>query len=405
MPVYDELAGMFDVSSFTHDGVREAVVNGQTIAQIPGHDITEDALAEYFKVNFDTELLGMQMSGNVGVREVKTETSAAGVYTYRIRVLAPTMANPDNFTDVTVGNLRTQIDRDYSDTLPSANLHLKVKEDLSIRLGFAELMSRPLITDLAPAANCLIDTRPGFSGDTDADDCTAGNPALKPYRAKSYDLEFSYYPTDEVEMRLGGFYKDIDTFIIARTLTRDVDFFGDGTLFDVTMPINGAGAKTQGIEASVQAPFTFLPGWASGLAVWPTTPTAKQEREPVQPARRFAAALPWLVEGHLQPRAVLRQGTDQRARGLELTQRLVGKPGGSQRQPGVPRRRRLSRCQGHLAHQAGCVVRVARGQEPHRPGRNLVCRRAVPAVRAGMARPPLRHRCELEADQLRVPPA
>ena len=36
-------------------------------------------------------------------------------------------------------------------------------------------------------------------------------------------------------------------------------------VFDVTMPINGEGAKTQGIEASVQAPFTFLPGWASGF--------------------------------------------------------------------------------------------------------------------------------------------
>ena len=149
--------------------------------------------------------------------------------------------------------------------MPSANLQLEIKEDFSIRMGFAELMARPLITDLAPAANCLIDTRPGFSGDTDADDCTAGNPALKPYRAKSYDLEFAYYPTEEVEMRLGAFYKDIETYIIGRTLVRNVDFFGIGVPFDVTMPINGQGAKTQGIEASVQAPFTFLPGWASGF--------------------------------------------------------------------------------------------------------------------------------------------
>jgi TonB-dependent receptor len=265
VPVYDDLKGMFDVSSFTHEGLREATVDGVTIAQIPGHDITEDVLAEYFKVNFDTEMLGMRVSGNVGIREIKTETQAAGVFTYRERRLAPTPANPANFTDVTLGNLRTSIDRDYSDTLPSANLHLEIREDFNIRMGFAELMSRPLITDLAPAANCLIDTRPGFSGDTDADDCTAGNPALKPYRAKSYDLEFAYYPTDEIEMRLGGFYKDIETFIIARTLTRNVDFFGNGTLLDVTMPINGEGAKTQGIEASVQAPFTFLPGWASGF--------------------------------------------------------------------------------------------------------------------------------------------
>ncbi|MDF3019137.1 MAG: TonB-dependent receptor [Steroidobacteraceae bacterium] len=265
VPVFDDLAEIFDVSQFNHEGVREAVVNGTLIKQIPGHDITEDASAQYFKVNVDTELFGIRMRGNAGVRQVRTETSAAGVYTHRIRQLAPTPTNPANFTDITVGNAYVAIDREYTDTLPSANLQLEIKENFNIRLGFAELMSRPSIQDIAPAANCLIDTRPDFSGDTDADDCTAGNPALKPYRAKSYDLEFAYYPTDEVEMRLGGFYKDIDTFIVGRTLVRDVDFFGNGTLFDVTMPINGAGAKTQGIEASVQAPFTFLPGWASGF--------------------------------------------------------------------------------------------------------------------------------------------
>jgi iron complex outermembrane recepter protein len=265
VPVYDDLAEIFDVSNFTHAGLREATVNGVLIPQIPAHDIDENILAEYFKVNFDTDLFGIRMSGNVGIREVKTETNAAGVYTYRERRLAPTPTNPANFTDVTVGNLRVAVDRDYSDTLPSANLQLELAETFNIRLGYAELMSRPKISDLAPAANCLVDTRPGFSGDTDADDCTAGNPALKPYRAKSYDLEFSWYPTDEIEMRLGGFYKDISSFILDRTLVRNVDFFGAGVLFDVTMPINGQGAKTQGIEASVQAPFTFLPGWASGF--------------------------------------------------------------------------------------------------------------------------------------------
>jgi TonB-dependent receptor len=261
VPVYADLAGMFDVSQFNHEGVREAVVNGQTIAQIPGQDVTEDVLAEYFKVNFDTELFGMRLRGNLGIREIKTQTAAAGVYTHRER--RPT--GPSTFTDVVVGNRFVSIDREYSDTLPSANAQLEIREDFSIRLGFAELMSRPSVNDLAPAANCLVDLRPGFQGDADADDCTAGNPALRPYRAKSYDLELAYYPTDEVELRIGGFYKDINTFIIARTLVRNVDFFNNGVLFDVNMPINGEGAKTQGIEASVQAPFTFLPGWASGF--------------------------------------------------------------------------------------------------------------------------------------------
>jgi TonB-dependent receptor len=166
---------------------------------------------------------------------------------------------------VNTGTVHSSFARDYSDTLPSANFQFQVKENFSIRLGYAELMSRPAIVDLAPTGTCTIDVRPGFANDADADDCNIGNPGLKPYRAKSYDLEFAYYPTDEVELRLGGFYKDINNYILGRVTFANVNLFGDGVLYDVTTPINGEGAKTQGIETSVQAPFTFLPGWASGF--------------------------------------------------------------------------------------------------------------------------------------------
>ncbi|HKE94561.1 MAG TPA: TonB-dependent receptor, partial [Povalibacter sp.] len=268
MPVYADLAAFFpaaDVANFNHDGLRKIDVNGVTYDQFPGNDITEDVGAGYFKVNLATEVFGMQLRGNVGVRYVKTETQAGGTQTRRERRAAPTPTNPAAFADVTVGNSYVAIDREYSDTLPSLNLQLEINDQFNVRLGYAKLMSRPAISSLAPAVNCLYDTRDGFSSDADADDCTAGNPDLKPYRASSYDLEFAWYPTNEIEMRLGGFYKDIDTFILGNTLVRNVDLFGDGRVFDVTQPINGEGAKTQGIEASIQAPFTFLPGWASGF--------------------------------------------------------------------------------------------------------------------------------------------
>lgn len=266
VPVFDQLATMMDTSDFNHSGLYQVDVNGRTFDQIPANDITEDVGAGYLKVNFDTELWGgVRLLGNVGVRYVSTGVDAAGVLTRRERRSAPTASDPLAFTDVTVGNSYVAIEDDYSDTLPSANFNFVINDQFSVRLGYAELMARPGIDKLAPAANCLYDTRPGFSGDSDPDDCTAGNPALKPYRADSYDLEFAYYPTNEIELRLGGFYKDIETFILGNTLVRGVDFFGDGTLFDVTMPINGEGAKTKGVEVSVQAPFTFLPGWMSGF--------------------------------------------------------------------------------------------------------------------------------------------
>jgi iron complex outermembrane recepter protein len=265
VPVFADVATMMDTSNFTHEGLREIMVNGVMYDQIPAHEVTEEVLGEYFKVNFASEFLGMSLRGNVGVRQVSTETTSAGVLTRRER--RPT--GPITFTDVTVGNLFVAIDDEYTDTLPSANVVLGFGKDgaqtFDVRMGYAELMSRPAIALLAPTANCLYDLRPGFSGDTDADDCTAGNPALEPYRAKSYDLEFGWYPTDEIEVRVGAFYKNIETFILGNTLVRNVNLFGDGTLFDVTQPINGQGAKTQGIETSMQAPFTFLPGWAAGF--------------------------------------------------------------------------------------------------------------------------------------------
>jgi TonB-dependent receptor len=262
IPVFDELAPLYNIEHFNHDELRHVTVNGTVYDRLPAHDLTEDIFAEYFKVNFDTEFWGMRMRGNVGVREIKTETSAAGAIVRNERRLG---ATPGTFTDVNTGTVHSSFSRAYSDTLPSVNLQLEVKENFSIRMGYAELMSRPAIVDLAPTGTCTIDVRPGFVNDSDADDCNIGNPGLKPYRAKSYDLEFAYYPTDEIELRLGGFYKDINTYILGRVTFANVNLFGDGTLYDVTTPINGEGAKTQGIETSIQAPFTFLPGWASGF--------------------------------------------------------------------------------------------------------------------------------------------
>lgn len=260
VPVFSDLAPLFDTTHFSHDELRGVTVNGQFYARLPAHRVEEELLAQYLKANFDTEVFGgMRLRGNVGVRYIRTETFATGSL-QRLE-----LRTPGSTATTTVGNRITTFARDYTDTLPSANVQLEIKENFSIRAGFAKLMSRPAIGDLAPTGSCTIDVRSGAGGDLIWDTCNMGNPGLKPYRAKSYDLEFAWYPSDEVEMRLGGFYKDIDTFILPKTRVPNVDLFGDGTLWDVTLPINGQGAKTQGIETSVQAPFTFLPGWASGF--------------------------------------------------------------------------------------------------------------------------------------------
>ena len=147
----------------------------------------------------------MRMRGNVGVREVKTETLAAGALIRNER--RTTDSNTCN--ECGTGTVAPSYTREYTDTLPSANFQFEIRDNFSIRIGYAELMARPTITELAPTGTCTIRRSPGAATDNVHDGCNIGNPGLKPYRAKSYDLEFAYYPSDEIEMRVGAFYKDI----------------------------------------------------------------------------------------------------------------------------------------------------------------------------------------------------
>lgn len=256
-PGLDGVADYFDVSGFNHGLVRSA--NG--FDQIPAHDISETITATYLKANMATEVFSLPLTGNVGVRYVETKDVATGSNTIRQRQPNGT----GGFTDVTIGTQVLSIDNKYRDVLPSVNFMLQPLPNVSARLGFAKVLARPRPTDLVPNSNCLFDLTPGGIIDDTLDGCTAGNPDLKPYRANQFDLDIGWNPNKDTLLSAALFYKDVKSFILARTLVRDVDLFHDGRLFDVTQPINGAGAKIQGLELSTQTAFTFLPAPFDGF--------------------------------------------------------------------------------------------------------------------------------------------
>ncbi|RZL31753.1 MAG: TonB-dependent receptor, partial [Rubrivivax sp.] len=128
--------------------------------------------------------------------------------------------------------------------------------------------SRPAIDLLAPNITCTTGSgspaRPGGDG---TDDCTAGNPSLKPYRATKYDLSLEYYPGRDTQVSLATFRTDINTYVRKGIVNRGVNFYGDGRIFDVTQAINGEGARTQGVELAGRTALSFLPGWLSNFGV------------------------------------------------------------------------------------------------------------------------------------------
>ena len=105
----------------------------------------------------------------------------------------------------------------------------------------------------------------------------SGNPFLKPFRAKTFDLSAEWYHSRSGFIGLGLFQKNIDTYI--QILRQDLPYtdltalnpsafaptFCTGvcsgsTIFQLTSAVNTEGGPLEGFEVSYQQPFSFLPG-------------------------------------------------------------------------------------------------------------------------------------------------
>lgn len=271
----------FDLSLFDHDNLRRspgytsAGVQTGIFDQIPAIDVVEDVHAAYGQISWGTELFGMPFSGNAGVRYTRTELAATGAYLQRETIdtpppatcapLSPPCPPPGTTTTRNLGTTMVTLRNTYEDWLPTFNAALDITDELVARFGFARVMARPNPTFLVPAATCTFNRTATGVSDDELDPCTAGNPALEPYRANQYDLNLSWYRDRDTLVSVALFYKDVESFIAGPVVVPNVDLFGDGTLFNVTQRINGNGAKLYGAELSAQTAFTFLPAPFDGF--------------------------------------------------------------------------------------------------------------------------------------------
>jgi TonB-dependent receptor len=129
-------------------------------------------------------------SGNLGVRVVRTETTAATATTVPVALwtLQPN-GSTQSWTVVYSNSQPVGANGDYTLALPSANLaYWVVPHEVQLRLGLAETMSRPNLNQLAPTSYNNAINGPGgnqlyYTG-------TAG---LKPVKANQADLSIEWY--------------------------------------------------------------------------------------------------------------------------------------------------------------------------------------------------------------------
>lgn len=272
-----------DPNSFIAELQRVSTDNttrSDLLVQRGNFDVEVNTHAFYAQTNFETALGHFPLTGNLGVRVVDTKTKANGDVTIRVMVdqldengnpvrnpntgsyAAPIedVSHPDTF------NGRETIEEGYTEVLPSLNLSLAlIPDELELYFGAAEVMAHPRITDINVNATCVINNYVQAQIDNLPDTCTAGNPALSPYRAKQMDLAVTWYPNKDSILSAALFTKNLDTWTIDAERNEGVDFFNDGRVWDVTQKIDGSGAKIKGIELQAGTIFTMLPAPFDGL--------------------------------------------------------------------------------------------------------------------------------------------
>ena len=198
--------------------------------------VAEEFLSTYAKLNYDAEVGGKQVSGNVGVRYVR-----------RRLVSGATQQLDDGMGGVVQEFDETLVEDNL--VLPSVVVKVIVNDRFQLRFGAAEVAQFPNTRDLNNGLFLFQTFAAGFGG----------SPLLDPFQATQFDVSGEYYFGDDGLLSIGLFYKDISSFVISDSNPEDIP--GLGT-FIIDRKVNGTGGEINGLELLYQQSFGYLgPGF------------------------------------------------------------------------------------------------------------------------------------------------
>ncbi len=230
-------------SEFLRDN-KEAILAAYDIGSIydtplenDTYDFSEKTYAAYAQLNMVSELAGIPVSGNVGVRLVKSDISSTG----------SVLQAEGGYEPLTV-------DTDENHILPSMNVKFDLSDELIFRFAASTTMGRPSFMAMSPSTTSL-----------NYDELTgkAGNPYLKAFTSDNADVTLEWYFNDTSYVSGSLFYKKIDGFLRKSTIKQTYD----GIEFDITSQVNGQERDLKGLEVAYQQFFDFLPGYLQHLGV------------------------------------------------------------------------------------------------------------------------------------------
>lgn len=233
--------GYFDLTSETLTGVQHLTKSWS---------VNEKVSAAYVKADFDTQIAGMDLSGNMGLRYVHTKQDSQGT--------------AGNTVDGIVVASPTDISHSYGNLLPSLNMSLSIDDEQKLRFGLAKTLSRARLDEMNASVQVNYNQTPDTNGNYWT--VSGGNPALEPKEATGVDLSYENYFSPEGYFSVAVFYKDITQWIFDGSY--QVDLTGVPDPNTGTVPanssatgsgkVNGGGGSLTGYELAVSLPLNYF---------------------------------------------------------------------------------------------------------------------------------------------------
>jgi len=232
-------------------------------------DVTEETLAVYAQADFYTELGGLPVRGNFGVRYVDTDITSVG-YRGPITVEEYTEGFVVSEGDPGVEGYETDTQKsDYQELLPSLTVIVDLDDDLILRSGIFRGMSRPdphaygngraiQENDISNAYSTLAEAVNGITA--------TGNPYLEPIMSTNLDLGLEWYPNADTMIAGLIYWKEFNGSYetVAQLETFDLDG-NDVQGWVETTQISDDTSTISGIEITLTHAFDYLPGFLSGF--------------------------------------------------------------------------------------------------------------------------------------------
>jgi iron complex outermembrane receptor protein len=211
-------------------------------------DVSERVSTAYVKADFESDLMGVDWRGNMGVQVVHASQNSNG-WEYR---------GDDEFPDKSQLFHRSG-GTSYTDVLPSLNLVADFKNNWVGRFGLAKTMVRPNIVDMR-AGTSTPRVKPDLPGTPHAGEwetAYGGNPEVKPWLAWGIDLSVERYFGKRSYVALAAFRKNLLSYVYNQLSTIPTAGFPTTSappgvtplpIAPMVQPINGSGGKVEGLE-------------------------------------------------------------------------------------------------------------------------------------------------------------